>query len=138
MIRVFRWPLRFWLLLTFCWLVAVGYAQQQELCAAMLWRTPKEIADHNALLVKQLAGPGQTSEARDMMIADFEKYRQPQPARNCFAAALSGSAAKQTGGYSIDWSVRLPALAVLLLPPVNLLLIGLMMMWVAGAFRIGS
>ena len=135
MISLLRWPLRFWLLLSFCWVVGVGDALQEELCAAMLWRTPKEISDHNALLIRQLASPGQSAEARNLLIADFEKYLEPRPGRACLAADLSSKTAKQTGGYSVDWKTRLPALAILLLPPLNLLLIGLMLMWAAGAFR---
>jgi hypothetical protein len=130
-----RWTFRYWLLFTLGWLGVVGEAQQDELCAALLWRTPKEISDHSTLLERDLASPGLSSEARIMIIADHGKYIEPRPARSCLPTNFSVDQVRRTGGYSIDWSVRLPALGLWLVPPVLVLLTGLLLLWAAGAFH---
>jgi hypothetical protein len=135
MTRAKLWLLRFWLLFTLCWMAIVGRAQQDELCAALLWPTPQERAQRAAILEKNLAIPGQSSEAKDRLITDSERHNAPLPAIACYPTSLSDAAARKTGGHTIDWSVRLPAIILWLAPPAFVLIVGFMLLWVAGAFR---
>ena len=130
-----RWLLRFWLLFSFCWLAVIGHAKQDEICAALVWPTPKERADRAARLERNLAIPGLGSEAKVLLIADSEKHNEPKPVRSCIPSALTDEGARQNGGYTTDWSTRAPAVLVWLLPPVVVLIMSLALLWIAGGLR---
>jgi hypothetical protein len=129
-----QWLLRFWLLLTFCWVAAIGHAQRDGLCAAYQWPSPVERAERAAILKKNLAIPGQSSEARLQLIADSERHNAPLPAIECIPSTLSNAVAARSGGITIDWSARAPAVIFWLAPPAIVMLAGLLLLWAAGAF----
>jgi len=135
MTDLMRWFLRFWLLFAFCWLAVIGHAQQSELCAAREWPAPKERAARAATLERNLAIPGQSVTGRELLVADFEKQIAAKPAFSCAPTAFSGLEIRRSGGYTIDWSVRLPALILWLMPPGVVFVVGLMLLWAAGTFR---
>lgn len=129
-----QWLLRFWLLFTFCWVAVVGHVQRDQLCAAYQWPSPAERTDRAAILKKNLAIPGQSDEAQRQLIADSERHNAPLPAIACVPSTLSGAVAARKGGYTIAWSERSPALILWLAPPAFVMLVGLLMLWAAGAF----
>jgi hypothetical protein len=135
MTRARLWLLRFWLLFTLCWMAIVGHVQQDELCAALQWPTPQERAQRSAVLDRNLAIPGQSSEAKNRLIADSERHNAPLPAFACYPTTLSDQTARKAGGYTVNWSVRLPAIILWLAPPAFFLIVGFMLLWIAGAFR---
>lgn len=135
MTRAKLWLLRFWLLFTLCWMAVVGHVKQEALCAALQWPTPQERAQRAAVLEKNLAIPDQSSEAKNRLIADSEWHNAPLPAFACYPTTLSDETARKAGGYTIDWNVRLPAVILWLAPPAFILVVGFMLLWVAGAFR---
>ena len=121
------WAIRFWFLLTVLWVIGLYHVRHEELCAANYWHSAKDISDHLNLTQKELARPKVAAATRNMLLMDHDAFIAPYPVVRCAFVAASEKNARQNGGYTINWSRRLPSLALLVLPPLIIFLLGIML-----------